>query len=374
MQYRVFGKRGIKLSALGFGAMRLPMKGDMVDEEKAVAVIRKAYELGVNYFDTGYYYCNRQSERVVGKALKDVRDKVYLSTKNPLEDTSGANYRNRLERSLQEMDVEYIDFYQAMWGANWKDYEEKFAIPGGGMAEALKAKEEGLIRHICFSFHDTLENLIKLLDTGFFEGVTLQYNLLDRSNEAGIAYAHKKGLGVIVMGPVGGGRLGVPSEVIQKMIPGGIKSSAEVALRFVLANPGVTVALSGMNTIEMVEENAAVASRTEPLTEEEKRRIAESLKELQRLSDLYCTGCNYCMPCPHDVNIPENFRLMNLYRVYALKNYAVQEYQKLGMEGHQIKGLKAELCQECGECEEKCPQKISIMNQLKEVARVLGRK
>ncbi len=374
MQYRILGKTGIKLSALGFGAMRLPMKGDAVDEKKSIALIRKAYELGVNYFDTGYYYCNRQSERIVGKALKDVRDKVYLSTKNPVEDASGANYRQRLERSLREMDVEYIDFYQALWGTNWKDYQEKFAISGGGMEEALKAKEEGLIRHICFSFHDTPENLIKLLDTGFFEGVTLQYNLLDRSNESGIAYAHKKGLGVIVMGPVGGGRLGVPSKVIQKMISAGVKSSAEVALRFVLANPGVTVALSGMNTIEMVVENAAIASRTEPLTEEEKKRIAESLKELQRLSDLYCTGCNYCMPCPHDVNIPENFRLMNLYRVYALKDYAVQEYQKLGMEGYHIKGIKAESCQECEECEPKCPQKISIIKQLKEVARVLGHK
>jgi len=368
MQYREFGNTGIKLSALGFGAMRLPMKGDDVDKDKAIAAMRRAYELGVNYFDTGYYYCNKQSEETVGEALRDIRDKVYISTKNPIEDASGANWRKRLERSLKVMKLEKIDFYQALWGTNWKDYQEKFACPGGGLKEALKAKEEGLIDHICFSFHDTVENLIKLLDTGYFEGVTLQYNLLDQSNEKGIAHAKKKGLGVVVMGPVGGGRLGRPSDKILKLIPGGVKSTPEMAFRYVLANPGVTVAISGMSTIQMVEENAATASRTEPLSAEERQLVQDMIEENKKLADLYCTGCGYCMPCPNGVDIPENFRLMNYYRVYGLKDYAVEQYNT------ELKKKEswAAACVECEECEPKCPQHIPIIEQLKETDAALS--
>ncbi|MDI6783286.1 MAG: aldo/keto reductase, partial [bacterium] len=158
-----------------------------------------------------------------------------------------------------------------------------------------------LIHHLSFSFHDKPEALIKLVDTGAYESVTVQYNLLDRSNEKEIAYAHEKGLGVVVMGPVGGGRLAAPSEPLQNLIPSGFKSTAEAALRFVFANPNVDMAISGMNTLEMVEENAAVASRTEPLAPSEIQRMNDMLEENKRLAELYCTGCNYCMPCPHEV-------------------------------------------------------------------------
>ncbi|MCL4514683.1 MAG: 4Fe-4S dicluster domain-containing protein, partial [Firmicutes bacterium] len=167
-------------------------------------------------------------------------------------------------------------------------------------------------------------------------------------------------------------RLGAPSEAIQSLIPGGVKSSAEMALRFVLSNPQVSVALSGMGSVQMVEENVATASRAEHLSQEERRRIAEIMEENRRLADLYCTGCNYCMPCPNGVNIPENFRYMNYHRVYGLKDYAREAYGRLGQPDNFVKGEKAESCLECGECETKCPQKLHIIHQLKEVARVLG--
>lgn len=374
MQYKAFGRTGIRLSRLGFGAMRLPMVGENVDKARAVEAIMRAYELGVNYFDTGYYYCNKQSEEIVGGALREVRDKVYLSTKNPIEDSSGKNWRSRLERSLKLMGVDHIDFYQAMWGASWAEYQEKFACPGGGLEEALKAKEEGLIGHICCSFHDSVDNLIKLMDTGVFEGITLQYNMLDRSLEQGIDYASQKGIGIVVMGPVGGGRLAAPAPEILKLIPGGSKSSAEVALRFVLSNKGVTTALSGMSTMQMVEENAAVAGRTDPLTEAERIQILEVLDEKKRLSDLYCTGCGYCMPCPNGVDIPENFQLMNSYRIYGLKDHAREGYRELGEreKDGKIVPAWAEACKECGKCEPKCPQNIPIVRQLKETKATLG--
>lgn len=374
MQYRDFGNTGAKISALGFGGMRLPMTtdGEHVDEEKSLPVIQRAYELGVTYFDTAPYYCRHESEIVLGKAIKPWRDKISLSTKCPIDSADGKAYREHLEDSLRKLDVQHIDFYH-MWGINWKTYEENIIAPGGPLDKARKAKEEGLIGHISFSFHDTPEALERLIDTGHFETMTVQYNLLDRANEGAIHYAQQKGLGVVIMGPVGGGRLAGFSPEIARMVSGGVKSNPEVALRFVLSHPGVTCALSGMSTIQMVEENVATVSREEPLSEGERDQILAALDETKELSDLYCTACSYCMPCPNDVNIPKNFEYMNYHRVYGLKAHARQAYADLGVKDTEwLKGLKAEYCIQCGECEPKCPQRIPIVSQLEEVARVLG--
>ncbi|MBC7264926.1 MAG: aldo/keto reductase [Chloroflexi bacterium] len=373
MRYRTFGKTGATVSVLGFGAMRLPMTPDEqhVDEDRAIPIIQRAYELGVNYFDTAPYYCNKESEIILGRAIKGWRDKVYISTKNPIEDASGDHWRERLEISLRKLDVDYIDFYH-MWGIDWKTYEERIDIPNGPLDAARRAKEEGLIRHISFSFHDTPENLIRLVDTGNFESMTVQYNILDRVNENAITHAHKVGLGVVIMGPVGGGRLAGFSPQIRALLPDSFTSTPALALRFVLAHPGVDVALSGMSTIQMVEENVATASREDPLTADELDRMRRMLDESKALADLYCTGCGYCMPCPNDVNIPKNFEYMNYYRVYGLRDFARDAYARLGRPGEITPGLKAEACIECGECEGKCPQGIPIVEQLKEVAATLG--
>jgi predicted aldo/keto reductase-like oxidoreductase len=374
MQYREFGNTGVKISILGFGAMRLPTKEveekTVFDHEEGIKIIRRAYELGVNYFDTAPYYCDGESEIIVGQAIKPFRDKIYLSTKNPIEDESGEHWRERLENSLKKLDTDYIDFYH-MWGINWEAYENSINVPNGPMEAALKAKEEGLIRHISFSFHDKAENLLKLIDTGNFESLFCLYILLDRSNEAAIAHAKAKGLGVVIMGPVGGGRLGAPSKTIMDVLPGKVNSSAEIALRFVMSNPGVTAALSGMGSMDMVEENVGVASNEAPLTAEEIEQINSSMEENKRMADLYCTGCNYCMPCPQEVNIPLNFQLMNYHRIYGLTEYAKNEYAQIG-KVNWMKGKNAEACIDCGICEEKCPQKLEIRKQLKETAEVLG--
>jgi len=374
MQYRVLGNTGVKISTLGFGTMRFPqvnIEGKMVyDSEESIKIIHRAFELGVNYIDTAPYYCDSESETIVGKAIKGWRDKVILSTKNPIEDDSGVHYRERLEKSLKKLDTDYIDFYH-MWGISWETFEQKINVKEGPLMQAIKAKEEGLIKHISFSFHDKPENMIKLIDTGYFETVLCQYNMLDRSNEQAIAYAHEKGLGVVIMGPVGGGRLGTPSDVIQKLIPGGAKSSAELALRFVISNTNVTCALSGMGSMSMVEENVETASNELQLSEKEITAVKGAMEQNKKLSELYCTGCNYCMPCPHEVNIPLNFQLMNYHRVYKLTEYAKQEYKKIGVE-EDMNGKRADECIECGLCEQKCPQKIKIRKQLKETAEALG--
>lgn len=368
MQYRTLGNTGVEISALSFGAMRLPsneIDGKTVyNYEKSEAIIKRAYKLGVNYFDTAPYYCDGESEKILGKAIKPFRDKIYLSTKNPIEDASGENWRKRLEKSLENLDTDYIDFYH-MWGISLEAYIDKIDVPNGPLEAALKAKEEGLIRHISFSFHDKPENLFKIIDTGNFDTMLCQYNLLDRSNEEAITYGQNKGLGVIIMGPVGGGRLGAPSKTIQDILPGEVKSSAEIALRFVISNPAVTSALSGMSTMEMVEENVKVAANANPLNLDEIKHINDSMEENKKLADLYCTECNYCMPCPHGVNIPLNFKLMNYHRVYNLTDYVKAEYKQIGKVDW-MKGENAGACIECGLCEPKCPQKLEIIKQLKE--------
>lgn len=376
MQYTEFGKTGIQVSRLGFGCMRFPSRevdGKKVfDEEESIRMMHRAMELGVNYFDTAPGYCEKQSEIIVGKALKGRRDKVYLSTKYPSEEASGDDLERKLETSLKKLDTDYIDFYH-MWGISLKTFVERLDTPDGPMARARKLRDAGVIRHISFSFHDAPENMIEIIQRGegVFASVLCQYNLLDRANEDAIAYAHEQGLGVTIMGPVGGGRLGAPSKVIQDLLPGKVQSSAEMALRFVMNNRNVNIALSGMSSMDMVEENAAVASNMEPLTPEEEARIAASLEENRRLADLYCTGCNYCMPCPKGINIPEIFKMMNYHRVYGLTKFARDNYARIGKEPW-LNFQNAAACVQCGACEKKCPQHLHIREQLRAAHEALG--
>ena len=377
MQFREFGQTGMKVSTLGFGAMRLPMtRGERhVDEQESIKVILRALELGVNYLDTAPYYCKRESERAVGKAIKAWSGtggpRPYVSTKNPIEDRTAKRWRYWLDNSLKQLDVDYIDVYH-MWSITWREYREKIDVKQGPLQEALKAKEEGLIRHIAFSLHDSAENLFRVIDTDNFESMTVQYNLLNREHEAAIYHAHSKGMGVAIMGPVGGGRLISPAQDIEKMQPVGAMSTPELALRFVLSHPGVSIALSGMNTVQQIEENCATASTVSVLTAEEREQVQHALDELEGLTELYCTGCGYCMPCPHGVNIPANFEYLNYFRVYGLKDRARELYAKLGEEGNPVTGLKAEDCQHCGACDDRCPQNIPIQERLEEVVRVLA--
>ena len=371
MIYRDFGKTGIKVSALGFGCMRLP--GSHIDghfepdQEKTTEMILRAYGLGVNYFDTAPGYCDTRSEIAVGKALKGIRDKVYISTKLPMTD-AGDNLRRDLEQSLKKLDTDYIDFYH-FWGIGRRQLENVLPnTKSGYVYEAMKAKEEGLIKHLSFSFHDSPDVMMKIVDTGLFESVLCQYNLLDRSNAEAIKYAESRGVGVVIMGPVAGGRIGAPSDTIASMLPVKAQSSAEIALRFVIASPGVSCALSGMGNLDMVEENCRVASVETALSDDEKKRIDVALDENKRLSELYCTGCKYCLPCPNNVNIPLNFEAMNFHKVYGLTQHAKNIYRDIKGD----RGEKADKCIECGICEDKCPQKIKIREQLREVVSTLA--
>nr|AGS52549.1 aldo/keto reductase [uncultured bacterium contig00023] len=375
MIYKEFGKTGAKVSCLGFGAMRLPMKEvdgtKIVDDDLAVPLMQKAFDMGINYVDTAPLYCEKLSEVSVGKALKGYRDKVYLSTKNPIEDNDGDHWMERLENSLKKLDTDYIDFYH-FWGINLKSFQGWQNLKYGPLEAAQKAKDQGLIKHISFSYHDAAENYKPIVDSGLFETTLVQYNLLDRSNEENIAYAKSKGLGVVIMGPVGGGRLGAPSEKIQGLLKNKPASTAEMALRFVLANENVDIALSGMGDIKMLNENFEVASRTGHLTEEELLHIKKMMEENKNHANLYCTGCNYCKPCPQGIDIPYLFEIMNRWRVYDLKEHAKSAYYEMMKGWSWIKSTDASKCVNCGQCEEKCPQKLPIIKQLQETHATLA--
>ena len=366
MIYRELGRTGYRVSQLGFGAMRLPMVGEgesaRVDREKAVPMLHRAFEAGVNYVDTAVGYCNQDSQRAVGEALKGWRDRIVLSTKNHEYEDEKVWWQH-LENSLERLQVEYIDIYNHH-GIRWERYTKH--VEPNVSRWMRKAKEQGLIRHICTSFHDSNEALVSLVDTGYVESITLQYNMLDRKLEQGIAYAHQKGLGVVVMGPVGGGRLGTPSPVLQELIPG-ITRVPELALRFVLSNRNVTVALSGMSTMAQVEENLTTASDEVTLSDADKAAIDEQLERLNQMADLYCTGCEYCMPCPSEVNIARVFQRYNEARVYGLWEHARAAYANW----NENWGQQADACVECNECLDKCPQNIPIPEQLAEAHEAL---
>lgn len=371
MKYTALGNTGYTISRLGFGSMRLPMIDiggkEYVDVDRAIAVIHRALELGVNYVDTGFQYCADESELVVGSALADWpdRDQIVVTAKcTKFRMKNPGDMRRLLDHQLWRQRRESFDFYffHGIGWDNWHEVDEKT----GWIRDMQQAKDEGLVKHIGFSFHDTPENMKRLIDTGMFEAVTCQYNYLDRSNQEAIQYAHGKGLGVVVMGPVGGGRLSIMPQSIRELgsLSGG--NAAELALRFVLAHPGVNAAISGMGSIEMVEQNCAAVDQG-PLSEKEVVTISQMMDEMQELARLYCTGCQYCLPCPNGVNIPRVFELVNYYRVYGMPDYAIEQYRSLVAQE-----AGADQCVECGVCAERCPQHIEIPDQLKEAHAILA--
>lgn len=373
MKYRRYGNTGEMVSTLGFGCMRLPeveINGEWyIDDEKALPLLFKAYESGVNYFDSAPYYCHKNSEYAMGKALKSVRDKVLMTTKLPLEDVKkSSDLRKMLESSLKKIDTPYIDFYH-FWGINKGSLEH---IRSNNLfEEALKAKEEGLIRHISFSFHDAPENMIDIINEGegILETVLCQYNLLDRANENSIAYAAKKGLGVAAMGPVGGGRLTAPTELYKKLTGKESKATYELALRFVLGNEDICLALSGMENMDMLEKNLAIADVDTYMTRDEWDKVGVAMEDIRKFSELYCTGCNYCQPCPENIIIPRIFNMYTYHNVYGLTAVAknqLEEYKK-----DASNGAMPDACVDCGECEAKCPQHLKIREELKRVVKVL---
>jgi predicted aldo/keto reductase-like oxidoreductase len=375
MQYRTFGTLDWKPSALGFGAMRLPVTGDdrsNINEEEAAHMVRYAIDHGVNYVDTAYPYHKGASETFLGEALKDgYREKVKLATKMPcwlVESTE--DFDRYFDEQLERLQTGYIDFYllHALRGETWQKMQE-FNV----FEWAEKRLAEGSIRYLGFSFHDKFEVFKEIVDAYSWTFCQIQYNYMDEDYQAGtkgLQYAASKGLAVVVMEPIRGGQLACPPESIQKLwdTTPHERKPADWALQWVWNHPEVSVVLSGMSTMEQVKQNVASAGQSgaNTLTDEDLTIIGKARDAYNELCAIPCTGCEYCLPCPNDVRIT---------RIIELYNEAVM-YNDLGSSKRGYSFMKeeqrADKCVECGECEEKCPQSIEIRKWLKKAHELLS--
>ena len=374
MQYRK-DKDGRELSVLGFGCMRFTRKGNAIDAEKAEKEIMAAYHAGVNYFDTAYIYPG--SEAFLGAALKrnGIREKVNIATKLPqymVSSLSGAEkiFREELER----LQTDYIDYYLMHMltdAAQWERLKQM------GIPEWIrKKKEEGIIRNFGFSYHGNTENFLRILRDFDWDFCQIQYNYLDetaQAGKAGLKAAAEKGIPVVIMEPLRGGKLVslLPAEAKKLMAENERGwSPAAWAFRWLFNQPEVTVVLSGMNSLEMVAENTATADAAGPGDLNEKDfALLEKVKELIRAGEkVGCTGCRYCMPCPQGVDIPGIFRCYNAMYTEGKRDGRFQFAQTVGLTR---RPAFATQCVGCGKCEKHCPQGIPIREKLKEADRAL---
>jgi hypothetical protein len=371
MQYRRYGKDGPEISRLGFGAMRLRArrKGDWgsVNYTRSVEVMRAAMNAGVNFIDTHHQYHGGKSEIAIGRALKGWKGPhITIQTKTPwYEDKPRAYFEKLLHEAVEKLDVDSIDYFlfHSMSMDAWKKKGRKF------IRFTDWALARGLIRRRGFSSHETPENIRKFIRTGEFSAMLVSYNWMNPQEREVIGYAAERGLGVTVMNPIGGGTLASATGQIMRLLPGA-KSAPEIALRYVLATPGVTAALSGMNTLQQVAENVTVAGRRTLMTAKQQRRMQTRLDRIAVESRRFCSACGYCMDCKHGVDIPANFRLLNQVRFFGLIESAKKRYARLRKAGDGDRS--AEACRRCGVCEPKCPIKVPIIKQLQEVAATLG--
>jgi predicted aldo/keto reductase-like oxidoreductase len=376
MKYRRFGELNWNVSALGFGAMRLPTIGgdtSKIDEPLAIRMIRYAIDHGVNYVDTAYPYHSGQSEFLVGKALKDgYREKTRLATKMPTWLVEKyEDFDRYLNEQLEKLDTEYIDFY-LLHGLN-KDRWPK--IRELGVFEwAEKAKEDGRIRHLGFSFHDdytVFEGILE--DAEHFDFCQIQLNYMDVDYQAGVKglkLAASKGLAVVIMEPIKGGKLAVTPPVMVKNIWSKSerqRTPAEWALQWVWNQPEVSVVLSGMSEMKHVEENVEYADRSGPgtLKEYEVTLYDEVRQAYNELGFIGCTACRYCMPCPNGVEIPTILGLYNEYYMSGQNDEIKNKYwEQITPETHSSN------CVSCAKCEEQCPQHLPIRKFMGETARM----
>jgi predicted aldo/keto reductase-like oxidoreductase len=377
MQYRSFGKLDWKPSALGFGAMRLPTIDDdpaQIDEVTAARMVRYAIDHGVNYVDTAYPYHRENSERFLGRALKDgYRERIKLATKMPCWKIEAfEDFDRYLSEQLEKLQTDRVDFY-LLHGLNGERWPEIRDLDVLGWAEG--ALVDGRIGHLGFSFHDEYKVFQEIVDASdLWAFCQIQYNYMDIDYQAGtkgLKYAAEKGLAVVVMEPLRGGRLtkSVPPPVQEIWDRSQVKRTpAEWALQWVWNQPEVSVVLSGMSTMEHVEENIASAARSRVgmLNEAELAMYAEVREAYVTLSPIPCTDCKYCLPCPSGVNIPRVFEIYNDLMMYGDERRAQMVYNAF-MKAEE----RADLCIECGECLEKCPQNIEIPDWLAKAHEVL---
>ncbi len=346
--------------------MRLP-----ADTDEAVALIRHAIDSGMRYIDTSRGYGD--SEIKIGKALKDgYRQKVILSTKwapwilqvEKSDNASADCMRKRIEESMQRLDVDYLDYYQ-VWSIGCREHYNQ-AVAKGGMVDGIrKAISEKLVGHTGFTTHDEVQNIIGYVqEADWCEIILFTCNLLNPVYEPAIEAAHARGIGTIIMNPLGGGLLAQPSPILGALAEDvGAKTIPELAIRFLVSNPAITAVISGISKMSDVDNTIAAVDRG-PFTSAQIDLLSKALAEAQVAKKGFCTGCRYCMPCGEKIDIPAIMNLITQYRLWGFQETARAGYRDL-------KGPKADACIRCGQCEEKCTQHLHIMEELEYAIRHL---
>jgi hypothetical protein len=370
MKYRKFGKLDWQVSALGFGAMRLPILNEdyaKIDEAQAIPMIRYAVDHGVNYIDSAWGYHRGMSEVIVEKALRDgYHEKVKVATKLPCPDVqTAADFDRLLNEQLGRLNSK-IDFY-LLHGLNKIQWAKVRDL--GVLKWAERQQADGRIGYLGFSFHDNFDVFKEIIDAyDNWMLAQIQYNFMDEKNQAGtkgLEYAHKKGLAVVVMEPIRGGRLARPPEkVVQLWQSAPVqRTPVEWALRWVWNHLEVSTVLSGMGSMQQVVENVASAEHSQP-----HNLTADEVVLVGRVKDAYfsnavaCTGCRYCMPCPNDVDIPRVFNLYNDAVIYGDAARPRRDYGRMKPE------QRADNCTKCEQCVEKCPQQLAIPELLEKAS------
>lgn len=374
MEYRKFGKTNEDISILGFGCMRFPQSNGKIDRKEASKMVRYAIDNGVNYIDTAYPYHGGESEIVVGEILKDgYRDKVKLATKLPSWNINSREDMDKyLNEQLEKLQTDYIDFYliHALDENLWNNLVENKIFD---FLDNIKRSNK--VKYVGFSFHDKYEIFEQIVDSYDWDFTQIQYNYIDEEYQAGtkgLEYAHKKGLGVVIMEPLRGGKLvSNMSKEITNIIDkaNSKKTPAKWAFKFLYNKEEVGVVLSGMATMEQVIENIQICDeegKVNSITQEEKE-ILESLRDnFKSKIKVNCTACKYCLPCPMGVDIPSCFEALNNASMFNDIEHVKNNMYKYIIS----KENDASKCIECGKCEKVCPQHINIIKQLKETKEI----
>jgi predicted aldo/keto reductase-like oxidoreductase len=375
MLYRFFPNMAhVKISILGFGCMRLPIVNHdlgRIDEESATHLLHAAIDAGVNYIDTAWAYHEEQSEPFVGRALKGgLRDRVHIATKLPVWLVeSGSDWERFLDRQLKKLDTRQIDFYlmHSIGGESWELIGRL-----NGMKAMERAKADGRIGHIGFSFHGSPGEFKTIVDGFDWEFCQIQFNFLDEHFQAGLEgmqYAAARGIGVVVMEPMRGGVLAKAPRPVQEIWDrsGRAWSPAEWALRWVCGHPEPVTVLSGMNRMEQLRENLNAVCIPTVLTAQDLGLVEEVRSFYHTRMRVPCTTCGYCLPCPGGVSIPNTLSLYNDAAMFESNHAPAFVYDRFFVKA----GAGADRCTECGECEPKCPQGIAIIENLKEAHKIL---